>query len=79
MMAEAVAAAGSADPAAVKAALAKFDKPESSYATGFGVKYDEQAQNTRAFPTVIQWQSGKQVTIYPVAAAGDHKPVMPGK
>jgi branched-chain amino acid transport system substrate-binding protein len=79
MMAEAVAAAGSADPAAVKAVLPKFDKPESSYATGFGVKYDEHAQNTRAFPTVIQWQSGKQVTIYPVAAAGDHKPVMPGK
>jgi branched-chain amino acid transport system substrate-binding protein len=79
MMAEAVTAAGSADPAAVKAVLPKFDKPESSYATGFGVKYDEKAQNTRAFPTVIQWQSGKQVTIYPVAAAGDHKPVMPGK
>lgn len=75
MMAEAVEAAKSADPEAVKAALATFDKPESSYETGFGVKYDEKAQNVRAFPTVIQWQSGKQVTIYPIKAAGENKPL----
>lgn len=79
MMAEAVDAAGSADPEAVKAALAKFDKPESSYETGFGVKYDDKAQNVRAFPTVIQWQGGKQVTIYPVAAAGENKPIRAGQ
>lgn len=75
MMAEAVDAAGSADPEAVKAALPGMDKPESSYETGFGVKYDEHAQNIRAFPTVIQWQNGKQVTIYPVKAAGENKPL----
>ena len=75
MMAEAVEAAGSADPEAVKAALAGIDKPESSYETGFGVKYDANAQNVLAFPTVIQWQDGKQVTIYPVKAAGDNRPL----
>jgi branched-chain amino acid transport system substrate-binding protein len=75
MMAEAVNAAGSAEPEAVRAALAGIDKPDSSYETGFGVKYNENAQNTRAFPTVIQWQSGVPVTIFPVAAAGDKKPV----
>lgn len=79
MMAEAVNAAGSAEPEAVRAALDQFDKPEGSYETGFGVKYDENAQNLRAFPTVIQWQSGHPVTIYPVSAAGDNKPVKPGQ
>ena len=75
LMAEAVEAAKSADPAAVKAALVTFDKPDSSYETGFGVKYNEKSQNLRAFPTVIQWQAGKQVTIYPVKAAGVNKPL----
>jgi len=79
MMAEAVNAAGTAEPEAVRAALDQFDKPEGSYETGFGVKYDENAQNLRAFPTVIQWQSGHPVTIYPVSAAGDNKPVKPGQ
>lgn len=79
MMAEAVNAAGSAEPEAVRAALDQFDKPEGSYETGFGVKYDENAQNLRAFPTVIQWQSGHPVTIYPVSAAGDNKPVKSGQ
>jgi branched-chain amino acid transport system substrate-binding protein len=70
MMAEAVEMAGSTSPAAVREALAGFDKPEGSYATGFGAQFDENAQNARAFPTVIQWQDGKPVTIYPRAAAG---------
>lgn len=71
-MAEAVNAAGSAEPEAVRAALATLDKPESSYETGFGVLFDENAQNVRAFPTVIQWQEGRQVTVYPVSAAGEN-------
>lgn len=79
IMAEAVNAAGSADPAAVQGVLASFDKAESSYETGFGVKFDDKAQNLRAFPTVIQWQGGKQVTVYPAAAAGDHKLVKIGQ
>ncbi len=69
MLLEAVAAAGSTDMEKVRAAAAKMDKPFKSYATGFGVKFDAQFQNTRALPTVVQWQSGKIVTVYPNDAA----------
>jgi len=68
---EAVAAAGSTDMAAVRAAAAKMDKPLSSYATGYGVKFDENFQNTRAAPTVKQWQNGKVVTVFPTVAAAE--------
>jgi len=69
MLIEAIAAAGSVEMEKLRAAAAKMDKPEKSYATGFGVKFDAQFQNTRAFPTVVQWQSGKIVTVYPKGAA----------
>ena len=69
MLIEAIAAAGSVDMEKLRAAAAKMDKPEKSYATGFGVKFDAQFQNTRAFPTVVQWQSGKIVTVFPKDAA----------
>jgi branched-chain amino acid transport system substrate-binding protein len=68
-MAEAVKAAGSAEPEAVLAAAKTLDKPLGSYATGFGVKFDDKMQNILAFPTVGQWQKGKVVTVYPVEAA----------
>ena len=69
MLIEAIAAAGSVDMDKVRAAAATMDKPAKSYATGFGAKFDAQFQNTRAFPTVVQWQSGKVVTVYPTEAA----------
>jgi branched-chain amino acid transport system substrate-binding protein len=69
MLIEAIGAAGSVDMEKVRAAAAKMDKPAKSYATGFGAKFDAQFQNTRAFPTVVQWQSGKIVTVYPKEAA----------
>jgi branched-chain amino acid transport system substrate-binding protein len=69
MLIEAIAAAGSVEMEKVRAAAAKLDKPAKSYATGFGVKFDAQFQNTRAFPTVVQWQSGKIVTVFPKEAA----------
>ena len=62
---EAVEAAGSTDVEKVRAAAAKMDKPLNSYPSGFGVKFDDKFQNTRAVFTVIQWQGGKQVTVYP--------------
>jgi branched-chain amino acid transport system substrate-binding protein len=68
MLLETIQAAGSVEFAKVRAAAAKLDKPESSYPSGFGAKFDDKFQNTRAFPTVIQWQSGKQVTVFPTAA-----------
>jgi len=65
MLIEAIAAAGDTSMEKIRAAAAKMDKPSKKYATGFGVKFDDKFQNTRAFPTVVQWQSGKVVTVYP--------------
>ena len=68
LLIETIEAAGSTEMAKVRAAAAKLDKPINSYPSGFGVKFDDTFQNTRAFPTVIQWQSGKQVTVFPSEA-----------
>lgn len=65
---EAVETAGATDVEKVRAAAAKMDKPLNSYPSGFGVKFDDKFQNTRAVPTVIQWQAGKQVTVFPLDA-----------
>jgi len=67
---ETVEAAGSTDVEKVRAAAAKMDKPVNSYPSGFGVKFDDKFQNTRAIFTVIQWQAGKQVTVFPPDARG---------
>ena len=68
MLAEALTAAGSVDPAKVQAAVAKIDRPDSTYPTGFGTRFDKSYQNTRAYFTASQWQSGKMVTVFPKAA-----------
>ena len=62
---EAIKSAGSTDVENVRAAAAKMDKPIGSYATGWGVKFDKNFQNTRAHTTTVQWQSGKPVTVFP--------------
>jgi len=67
---ETVQAAASTDVEKVRAAAAKLDKPLNSYPSGFGVKFDDKFQNTRAIFTVIQWQGGKQVTVFPAEARG---------
>jgi branched-chain amino acid transport system substrate-binding protein len=65
---ETMEAAGSTDVEKVRAAAAKMDKPLNTYPSGFGVKFDDKFQNTRAIFTVIQWQGGKQVTVFPPEA-----------
>ena len=65
---DAVKTAGSVDAEKVRAAAAKMDRPEGSYATGFGVKFDKNFQNLRASPNTAQWQSGKMVTVFPKQA-----------
>ncbi len=65
---EVIEAAGSTDVDKVRAAAAKLDKPYNSYPSGAGVKFDDKFQNQRAGVTVIQWQGGKQVTVFPEAA-----------
>ncbi|WP_137389878.1 ABC transporter substrate-binding protein [Rhodoligotrophos defluvii] len=79
IMAEAIEAAGSAEPEAVIEAAKKMDKPLNTYETGYGAKFDDHAQNVRTPPTVVQWQNGKVVTVFPVAAAGGNKLVAVGK
>ena len=69
---EALKGAGSTDPEKVRAAAAKLDKPEGTYASGFGAKFDKGFQNIRATFTTTQWQAGKPVTVFPKEA------VMPG-
>jgi branched-chain amino acid transport system substrate-binding protein len=66
---KAIQAAGSTDPDKVRAAALKIDEPIGSYETGFGVKFDEKAQNTRALPVAAQWQDGKMATVFPPEAA----------
>jgi len=75
IMADAINRAGSADPAAVAEALKTIDTPLGTYETGFGAQFDENKQNLRAHPAVIQWQDGVQMTVYPEAAAGGNKMV----
>ena len=69
---ETIKAAGSIETEKVRAAAAKMDKPEGSYPTGFGVKFDKNYQNLRVGLTATQWQAGKMVTVFPQNA------VLPG-
>ena len=69
---ETIKAAGSIETEKVRAAAAKMDKPEGSYPTGFGVKFDKNFQNVRVGLTATQWQAGKMVTVFPKNA------VLPG-
>jgi len=68
---EVLEAAGSTEVQAVRDAAAAMDKPVSSYETGYGVKFDENFQNTLAVPNVAQWQGGKIVTVFPLEAKQD--------
>lgn len=49
----------------IRDAVLALDEPVGSQATGYGVKYSENGQNTRANMVVTQWQDGKLVAIYP--------------
>jgi branched-chain amino acid transport system substrate-binding protein len=68
MLFDALNEAESAEPAAVMEVISGWDKPLGTYATGYGAKFDEDKQNTLALPTVLQWQDGETVTVYPQEA-----------
>lgn len=72
ILVEALKAAGSVDMGKVQAAAAKLDKPDNTYPSGFGAKFDKNFQNVRASFTTSQWQGGKMITVFPKAA------VLPG-
>ena len=61
--------AGGIEADKVRAAMLATDLPEGATPTGWGVRFDERGQNTRARPFVLQWQSGRQVTVSPAEAA----------
>lgn len=57
--------AGKADREAVAEALRNLDEGPSSYFPGGELKFDEQGRRVGAGLTIIQWQDGTPVTIYP--------------
>ncbi|MGS0744129.1 ABC transporter substrate-binding protein [Glaciimonas sp. GG7] len=65
---DAIRTAGSLDVDKIRAAALAMDKPAGSYATGYGVKFDKNLQNQRAFPVTAQWQNGQMVTVFPAIA-----------
>lgn len=70
-IAAAINAAKSADPAKIQAALAKITF-SSGAASGFPpgkVHYNGTGANATALPILIQWQNGKQRTIFPKSVA----------
>jgi branched-chain amino acid transport system substrate-binding protein len=66
---EALEKAGKADREAVGEALRTLDAGPAKYYPGGIVKFDEKGRRVGAGVTVVQWQSGVPVTVYPAALA----------
>ncbi|WP_198369458.1 ABC transporter substrate-binding protein [Roseomonas rosulenta] len=66
---EALHRAGGAERDRLRAAMLATDVPDGGAANGWGLRFDERGQNTRARPLLMQWQGGRQVTIFPAEAA----------
>ena len=61
--------AGSMDADKIREAVLAYKKPVGSTATGWGFDFAENGQNTAATTTLMQWQDGKLLTVWPEAAA----------
>lgn len=79
MLLDALNEAESTDPKKVLETISGWDKPLGSYAAGYGAKFDDEYQNTLALPTLVQWQGGKVVTIYPEEAKLSDSKIIGGK
>lgn len=79
MLFDALNETGSVDPTAVLKTISGWDKQLGTYASGYGAKFDKNFQNIRALPTVLQWQGGKVVTVYPEDAKLPSSKVLGGK
>jgi branched-chain amino acid transport system substrate-binding protein len=66
---DAVATAKDLSAPAIREAVLKIDLPVGATPTGWGVKFNEKGQNTRAVPFLMQWQEGELVTVFPGEAA----------
>ena len=60
---------GNMDPDAIHKAAMSLDIPLGKTAAGWGVKFGENGQNTRAPAFIMQWRGGKLVTVWPKSAA----------
>lgn len=72
---EVVPKAGSTNLDAMRKAIYALDLPAGSLLTGAGVKLKplgdpDQGQNTRALPSLMQWQNGKLQVVWPKDVAG---------
>ncbi|MEI2417655.1 ABC transporter substrate-binding protein [Orrella sp. JC864] len=70
--------AGKADREAVAQAMRALDEGKSPYFPGGELKFDEAGHRVGAGLTVIQWQDGVPVTVFPQDLALA-KPIWPGK
>lgn len=66
---DAVQRAGGTDKDRIRTAVLATDVQEGTTPTGWGVRFDERGQNTRVRPFLLQWQGGKQATVFPAEAA----------
>jgi len=66
---DALSRAASLDAEAVRTALLAIDIPSGVTSAGWGVKFDDKGQNTRAVPYLAQWQGGALLTVAPLDAA----------
>src|SRR5213080_2402871 len=69
---EAIEQAKSADPKAIRDALAKIDVTSGPAATSFypnRIKFDERGRRVGATPLIVQWQGGEPFTVVPAAVA----------
>jgi branched-chain amino acid transport system substrate-binding protein len=56
---------GTTDPVKVQQQAQKLDLPIGATPVGWGIKFDQNGQNTRAKMTVMQWQNQKLLAVYP--------------
>ncbi|SFJ55132.1 ABC transporter substrate-binding protein [Thermoflavimicrobium dichotomicum] len=56
---------GTTDPEKVRQQALSLDLPIGSTPVGWGIHFDQNGQNTRAQMTVMQWQNGKLLAVYP--------------
>ena len=69
---EAIEQAKSAEPKAIRDALAKIDLSSGPAATSFypsRIKFDERGRRVGAAPIIVQWQGGEPFTVVPTAVA----------
>lgn len=52
----------------LREAALKADIPVGTYINGWGMKFDEKGQNSRAFGSVVQWQGRRMVPVFPAAS-----------